>query len=257
MRCQQTSPCLLRPRQAWLLESSNLQGRLRRRGLIGGCPASQLPALPTDRRSVGRRPRFERMGCGQSTGRQVPREGTLEPRASYEKVSATPGGTLTRTRGYHIDARIPANTPNGTAAPGQERRDYGVDPLSFGEVLAIEQACERTRQLAGTPLALRKWSRIVLQTPTSSRALNTDTGERELRVPLPAEASGGAELVVETPRGTLVDVVVPSGVQVNSGQVLTVSYRDTIPRASNSPSGEPPSPVPLLSLPPSKRRAAS
>ena len=193
------------------------------------------------------------MGCGWS---ETQRRDSYTPARQYPdehyvKVAATPGGTVTRTRGYAIDKALASSTPGGSFVSPESRRDYTKDPLSFGEVMAVEQARERARYLAGTPLALRKpWSKIILQTPTASSARSDggEGGERELHIQLPPEASAGDGFVVETPRGTLVDVVVPEGISTNSGKVLTVAYFSG-PRGGTPPTPAESDVVTLLSPP--------
>lgn len=193
------------------------------------------------------------MGCGSSkkAGRPLPEH--------YTKVEATPGGTITRTRGCAIDTKLPRKTPRGTVISPGSRRDYQLDPLTFAEVTAIEQARERARRLASTPIGLGSaWKKIVLpaETPTGSCSVRSDGGgDRELTIALPPEASAGDELVVETPRGTLVDVVVPSGIAKNSSMVLTVGYH-SLPRGGTPPSPADSDIVTLLCPPdlPSRRR---
>ena len=79
----------------------------------------------------------------------------------------------------------------------------------------------RADYFAETPLALRRpWpAQRVLQTPTS---VSSVSGHAELRYQLPPDVCGGQELVLETPRGTLVDVTVPHG--AGPGAELVVRY---------------------------------
>jgi hypothetical protein len=220
------------------------------------------------------------MGCGASSARaQRPEEhgdGALL-RESYEKVMMSPGGSITKALGYCIDTTLPTRTPGGSAAA---RRDYDRDPLTFEEVLAIEAARERARYLAGTPkLLASKWRKIVLQAPSAStpapgcdagggpslpsaaaednlESHRTESGRREIHVPLPADCGGGDELVVETPRGTLVDVTVPRSIApARSGgpqRTIAVLYHPN-PHAAIPTPTTPATPI-LLSSPPKGRK---
>lgn len=227
------------------------------------------------------------MGCGVSfTARRAAnalpagKDGVIV-RESYEKVMMSPGGTITKALGYCIDTRLPAKTPGGSVAA---RRDYDRDPLTFEEVLAIEAARERARYLAGTPKMLASnWRRIVLQAPTASTPAPTDdadetgeaersagstsndgadstrtgSGRREIQLKLPSDCSGGEELVIETPRGTLVDVTVPASIApVPPGETrrtIAVRYHPNLHAAIPTPT-TPVTPILLSSPPKSKKK---
>lgn len=217
------------------------------------------------------------MGCGASSARAQRREDGdgLGLRESYEKVMMSPGGSITKALGYCIDTTLPTRTPGGSAAA---RRDYDRDPLTFEEVLAIEAARERARYLAGTPKMLaNNWRKIVLQAPSAStpapacdaggpvpsssaednlESHRTESGRREIRVPLPVDCSGGEELVVETPRGTLVDVTVPRSIApaLSGGpqRTIAVLYHPN-PHARIPTPPTPATPI-LLSSPPKGRK---
>ena len=239
------------------------------------------------------------MGCGASctAGRAanallpVGEDGVVV-REKYEKVMMSPGGTITRALGYCIDTRLPAKTPGGSAA---ERRDYDRDPLTFEEVLAIEAARERARYLAGTPKMLAsKWRKIVLQAPNESTSAPTDdaddtlplsastetgepersagstsndgadstrtgSGRREIQLQLPPDCSGGEELIIETPRGTLVDVTVPASIAPvppgDTRRTIAVRYHPNLHAAISTPT-TPVTPILLSSPPKGKRREA-
>eukprot|EP01051_Picozoa_sp_SAG22_P007281 SAG22_NODE_506_length_9643_cov_5.853206_11_plen_250_part_00 len=140
---------------------------------------------------------------------------------SYSRLVETPGGSVVQTRGFAIDHRLPPATPGGSAV---DRRDYDRDPLTAVEAAEIQRCIDkaRTREdyFAETPLALRRpWTRRVLQTPTS---ISSVTGKAELRYTLPQDVCGGQELVLQTPRGTLVDVAVPE--HAGPGAELVVRY---------------------------------
>lgn len=220
------------------------------------------------------------MGCGVSLAAPPHATAALDgdgvrARESYEKVMMSPGGTVTKALGYCIDTTLPAKTPGGTAAA---RRDYDRDPLTFEEVLAIEAARDRARYLAGTPkLLASRWRKIVLQAPSMSTAApdnqpagsdsasvdsgleshRTESGRREIQLLLPPDCKAGEELVIETPRGTLVDATVPlsiaPGLPDGPQRRIAVLYHPNTHAAIPTPT-TPLTPVLLSSPPKGKRR---
>ena len=234
------------------------------------------------------------MGCAPSKASQYasqPPDGAGE---SYTKTLLSPGGTLQRVAGFAIDTTLPLRTPGGSAASRRDydRDPLTFEEVAAIEQ-ARERAryLARTPKMLAS-----SWRKIVLQAPGASTPIPDDgdirpglsvfaedgqpsgvpdpaaeqqardgdsveqnctqSGRREIRVPLPADCTGGEELVVETPRGTLVDVTVPQWISLGSDdgspRTIAVLYHPNAHAAVPTPR-TPMTPIMLTSPPKGKR----